>query len=246
VTAVKDRWQTTHVLDHALRTRQDRRTLAASVTEQLRQLILDGQLPAGIPLRPNQLAARLGVSVMPVREALRLLEAEGLVNFTPRRGARVAELDEEDIEELYLVRGALEGLAARLAVHNMRAEDLRKLRASYERMRRHYDAGQLDRFIREDRQFHELMYRQSCRDQLVKKILDLWDSGRRILALTYKTRAPMEAALASHAAILAACEARDAVSAERVTREHTEQAAARILAALHDEPASPSEAERHE
>jgi DNA-binding GntR family transcriptional regulator len=156
----------------------------------------------------------------------------------------VAELNAEDIEELYLVRGALEGLAARLAVRNMGADDLRKLRACYERMRKHYDAGQLDRFIREDRQFHELMYRQSRREQLVKKILDLWDSGRRILALTYKTRAPMEAALDSHAAILAACEARDSVTAERVTREHTEQATARILTALRSEAASASHAER--
>jgi DNA-binding GntR family transcriptional regulator len=88
------------------------------------------------------------------------------------------------------------------------------------------------------------MYRQSHREQLVKKILDLWDSGRRILALPYKTRAPMEAALDSHAAILAACEARDAVTAERVTREHTEQAAARILTALRAEAASASDAER--
>lgn len=80
------------ILDAALSQPADRQTLAETVTGRLRELILDGQLPPGQPLRPNHLAPRLSVSVMPVREALRILEAEGLVSFTPRIGARVAEI----------------------------------------------------------------------------------------------------------------------------------------------------------
>ena len=102
-------------LDAVLSEPEDRHTLAESITGRLRQLILDGQLRPGQALRPADLAPRLGVSAMPVREALRILDAEGLVTFKPRIGARVAEIREEDVEELYLIRGALEGLAARLA-----------------------------------------------------------------------------------------------------------------------------------
>ena len=127
------REDTSH-LDAALNEPEDRQTLAESITGRLRQLILDGQLPPGQSLRPADLAPRLGVSVMPVREALRILEAEGLVTFKPRIGARVAEIDAEDVEELYLVRGALEGLAARLAVKNLTDEDLLDLHEAFDEM----------------------------------------------------------------------------------------------------------------
>ena len=79
-------------LDALLTEPEDRHTLAESITGRLRKLILDGQLRPGQALRPADLAPRLGVSAMPVREALRILEAEGLVTFKPRIGARVAEI----------------------------------------------------------------------------------------------------------------------------------------------------------
>ncbi len=90
----------TSILDAAFRKPAGRQTLAETVTARHRELILDGQLPPGQPLRPAHLAPRLGVSVMPIREALHILDTEGLVTFTPRIGARVAAINEEDVEEL--------------------------------------------------------------------------------------------------------------------------------------------------
>jgi DNA-binding GntR family transcriptional regulator len=220
------------ILDAALSAPTDRTTLAESVTNRLRQLILDGQLPAGMPLRPTHLAPRLGVSVMPVREALRILGAEGLVSFTPRLGARVVELSEEDIEELYLVRGALEGLAARLAVTRMTEDDLVALRVAFDEMLAAQHRQDLRAFMNWDREFHRRQFGASGRPQLVSRILDLWDAGRLILPLTARTEDPMEAAIRSHRAVLEACERRDPKLAEHLTRVHTVEAAERILRAM--------------
>jgi DNA-binding GntR family transcriptional regulator len=228
------RREDTRLLDAALSEPADRQTLAESITGRLRQLILDGQLPPGQSLRPADLAPRLGVSVMPIREALRILEAEGLVTFKPRIGARVAEISEEDVEELYLVRGALEGLAARLAVKNLTDAGLLGLHEAFDEMTAARANDDFDTFSQWDREFHRRHFTASGRPSLVKKILDLWDFGRRIYALVPRTREQMEPAYEAHRAILGALDNRDARAAERHTRIHTEEAAERILAALRE------------
>lgn len=226
------RREDTRLLDAALSEPADRQTLAESITGRLRQLILDGQLPPGQSLRPADLAPRLGVSVMPIREALRILEAEGLVTFKPRIGARVAEISEEDVEELYLVRGALEGLAARLAVRNLTDAGLAELHEAFDEMTAALIRDDFVTFSQWDREFHRRHFSASGRPSLVKKILDLWDYGRRIYAIAPHTRESMEPAYAAHRAILEALDSRNARAAERHTRTHTEEAAERILAAL--------------
>ena len=228
------RREDTTQLDAVLSEPEDRQTLAASITGRLRQLILDGQLPPGQALRPADLAPRLGVSVMPIREALRILEAEGLVTFKPRIGARVAEIKAEDVEELYLVRGALEGLAARLAATNLKDEDLADLHDAFDEMTAARAADDFDAFSQYDREFHRRQYAASGRPGLVKRILDLWDVGRRIYAIAPRTRESMEPAYEAHRAILEALDRRDADDAERRTRIHTEEAAERILQALRE------------
>lgn len=229
------RREDTSILDAALSEPTDRQTLAETVTGRLRELILDGQLPPGQPLRPAHLAPRLSVSVMPIREALRILEAEGLVTFTARIGARVAEIDEEDVEELYLVRGALEGLAARLAVKNLTETDLLAVHEAFEEMGAARARDDYAAFSRWDREFHRRQFAASGRPGLVKKILEHWDAGRRIFAVTPHTQNPMEAAFEAHRAILEAVDSRDARAAQRLTRIHTEQAAERILSALREQ-----------
>ena len=217
----------------------DRSTLAESVASKLRELILQGQLVPGTRLRPHHLAPGLGVSIMPVREALRILGAEGLVSFTPRIGARVTEFSEEDIEELYLERGALEGLAARLAVMNMTPEELRGLQDAYAAMQRAEARQDLPGFMNWDREFHRRQFRASGRPQLVGHILDLWSAGQLILSMTARTEHPMTAALASHRALLDACERGDPKAAELLTRTHTEQAGERILAVRREHGPAP-------
>jgi DNA-binding GntR family transcriptional regulator len=210
----------------------DRTTLAGAVTDRLRELILDGQLPPGQALRPAHLAPRLGVSVMPVREALRILRAEGLVSITPRIGAHVAEINEEDVEELYLVRGALEGFAARLAVRNLKDSDLETLQEAFDEMAAARERNDPAAFSRWDREFHRRQFATSNRPGLVNRILERWDAGRRVYSLLPRTS--MEPTFEAHRAILEAVRNRDERAAEHLTRIHTEQALGRILASLRE------------
>jgi DNA-binding GntR family transcriptional regulator len=219
-------------LDEVLSEPEDRHTLAESITGRLRQLILDGKLRPGQALRPADLAPRLGVSAMPIREALRILEAEGLVTFKPRIGARVAEIREEDVEELYVVRGALEGLAARLAATNLTETDLAGIHEAFDEMTAARERGDFATFSLYDKEFHRRQYAASGRPSLVKRILDLWDVGRRIYAVTPPTRGSIEPAWEAHRAIIEALDRRDPKAAEQLTRIHTEEASVRILAAL--------------
>jgi DNA-binding GntR family transcriptional regulator len=112
----------------------DARTLAASITNTLRGAILSGQLAPGEALGQEALAQRFGVSRIPVRESLKQLEAEGLVEARPHRGAVVARLTVEELDELYGIVWALELLAARTGVPRMTDEQIATMGALLERL----------------------------------------------------------------------------------------------------------------
>lgn len=101
----------------------------AYALERLRQEIASGAIRPGEPLRQADLARRFGVSPTPVREALRLLEAEGTISYSPHRGATVQELSPDRIRDVYLLRSSVEGLATRLAVERMTPEALERIKA---------------------------------------------------------------------------------------------------------------------
>ncbi len=113
----------------------DKQTTAQDlVLSTMREDILSGALPPGTRLRQEKLAARFGTSRIPIRDALRALEYEGLVRSSPYRGFTVTQLDADDIEEVYDLRIVLEGHAVRLAVPLMTDEDLRELDGLYREM----------------------------------------------------------------------------------------------------------------
>ncbi len=110
-------------------------TIADRVFDQVRQSIVAGEIPPGSKISEPALAARLGISRGPLREALRRLEASNLVDRRANQGARVITLSGAQLLEIYEVREALEGMAARLAAANMRPEEVGDLRALLERHR---------------------------------------------------------------------------------------------------------------
>src|SRR3546814_12195251 len=107
----------------------DRRALPAAAGERLRELIIEGELSAGIRLNERALCERLGVSRTPLREAFRLLASEGLVEIQPNRGARVTVLSENDIRESFTVLGGLEALSGELACQNATDKEIAEIRA---------------------------------------------------------------------------------------------------------------------
>ena len=129
----------------------------------IREAIAAGDLKPGDQIVEASMAAKIGVSRSPVREALRQLEQHGLVEAVPNKGTFVAALGPEDVEEIVLLRGALEGLAARLAADRMGRRDARALEEIVQRMERHTGPGAHEEsaFIEADAEFHSALVRFS-------------------------------------------------------------------------------------
>lgn len=224
------------VLDQALGKPEDRPTIAESVAARLRELILTGKLPPGTPLRLSRVATRMGVSVMPIREAIRILEAERLVTVEPRRGASVARLTIDDIEEVYAIRSALESLAAKHGTRNIDAKDMKAMRRAFDAMVRASKAGDTGAFLLHDRQFHALLYAASGRHQLVARIDELLENGRRIVdPYVYRSWYPLKVATEAHRPILEAVERRDPALVEQLIRDNIARAGERALLAFEED-----------
>ena len=226
------------LLDTVLGAPEDRRTLTASVARRLRDLIIAGDLPPGTPLRLQALAQRLDVSVMPIREALRLLEAERLVTVSPHRGATVLQLSSDEVEEIYAMRAGLERLAAGIAAERISRESIAALRQQFDAMALAASDEDLDRFRDEDRRFHRTLYAAASRPTLYTRILDLSRSSSRATNLAYGAWRPLTLGLEVHRPILEAVEARDAELVARLTYEHVTEGGARINAAVKEWEAS--------
>jgi DNA-binding GntR family transcriptional regulator len=197
-------------------------TLAADIAERLRVLILDGRLAPGTRLRLAALAQTLGVSVMPVRDALRILEAENLVLALPRRGARVAVLSEEDAEEIYAVRAALESLAARYGAVQLTDDDIREIRGFFHLMEEDAARADLTSFIEHDQAFHYRLYSVSQRERLLLSITELRRRSHRYVPYIHRGLHDFARRLELHRPILEAIEARDVEAVVRLTRDHLE------------------------
>ena len=233
------RWEdfavVTDALEGILATPDLTLTLAESVAIRLRGLILDGTLPPGTPLRLAPLAQRLGMSVMPVRDALRLLEADRLVVVTPRRGSVVSPLSIEDAEEIYAVRVALESLCARHAAERLTDADIAALELRFTEMDDAERNGDLQSFIDADHLFHSTLYRLADRPRLLAQIADLTERSSRYLPFLYRAWQMAENPLDAHRPLLSAIRARDADLIGELTREHMEAATRRLLAVIGDD-----------
>lgn len=157
------------------------------VLASMREAILDGTLAPGMPLRQEKLATRFGTSRIPVREALRALEYEGLVRSVPYRGFTVTELDADDIEEVYDLRILLEGHAVRLAVPLLTDDDLRTLEDLYREMTA-APAGDAQLAARE--RFYIRLYSMSGHPRLVGLIARLRQEVARALRWPTLQHAP--------------------------------------------------------
>ena len=141
-----------------------RQTVASMTIEALRERILRGDYPEGEPLRQDALADELGVSRIPVREALRQLEAEGLVTFSPHRGAVVSTLSLEEIEELFELRADIECELLRRAMPNTTAEQLARATDVLDEFDAALEAGEAERWGPLNWRFHSALYAPARRN----------------------------------------------------------------------------------
>ncbi|MDQ7800923.1 MAG: GntR family transcriptional regulator [Armatimonadota bacterium] len=187
------------------------------VADVLREAILRGILLAGQQLRQDEIARELGVSHIPVREALRQLEAEGLVRLRPYRGFEVSELSPEEVEELYEIRIPLECQALRLAFPHLTDEDLERA----ERILDAIDAeGDPSAWSELNTEFHAVLYAPSRRQRLLNLIRTLRTNVDRYLRLYISVMQRKQYSQREHRKILEAVRRRDAAGAVAALEEH--------------------------
>ena len=202
---------------------------AQAVYELLRDRILNGQLEPGQPLSIDGLARELGVSKIPIREAIKQLEATRLVDVVLHVGARVAPISVAEAEQLYPIRHALSDLAVELAVTSHGADDL----AHIERLHREMEAACRARDVRRvdglNREFHLEIIRASGNPHLYDLYRDLMMRCSRFRAGVPLTQQQAAAMMPEHQAIVDAFKARDVVAGVRASRVHGERTAREII-----------------
>jgi DNA-binding GntR family transcriptional regulator len=186
----------------------------------LRENIVNGNLEPGARLVIKKIAQDLGVSDIPVREAIRMLEAQGLVTMTPHAGAQVSKFNIDDIQEIVAVRGLLEGYASRTAIPFIQGQVLDELNACLDEMKKCVEEGNLSDFGALNRKFHQIIYDQSPIKRLNKMISEMWDGSERTRAVFGLSKQRPKDSLKEHQDILAAILEGDGDKVERLVREH--------------------------
>jgi DNA-binding GntR family transcriptional regulator len=192
-------------------------TIQQAVADAVRTRIIRGELPAGERIDQDALAAEFSVSRMPVREALRQLGAEGFVTIVPHRGAIVTALSPSEVEEIYEIRAALEGVAARHASQELTDADLAGLRSILAQMRNQQD---IDRWVALNADFHDMINRASQRPRLLELIQRFREQSQPYIRLYVQRLHKSAQARKEHKAIVDALAARDPDSAEAAVRAH--------------------------
>ena len=210
----------------------DRRVLHAAVAERLRELIIEGVLAPGVHLNERVLCGQLQVSRTPLREALRTLAAEGIVELLPNRGAAVAALSRADVEHAFELMGALEGLAGELAAKRATPAEVDEIRALHFEMLAAHARRDLPAYYRVNREIHHRI--AACARNPVLAATH----GRlnaRLQALRFRSnlnREKWDAAVAEHAEMVEALAARDGARLGAVLRAHLAAKRSTVLAQL--------------
>jgi DNA-binding GntR family transcriptional regulator len=210
----------------------DRATLPATVADRLRELIIEGELPAGTRLNERALGERLGVSRTPLREAFRLLSAEGLVQIQPNRGAQVVELSEKDIRESFEVMSALEALSGELACRRISDEELAEVRALTYEMLACHARRDLPAYYRLNRAIHERI-NQAADNRLLGQVYATLNL--RIQNLRFRLNFDhdqWDTAAREHAEMVDALAARDSARMATIMRRHLKHKGEAVLEAL--------------
>nr|WP_321457509.1 GntR family transcriptional regulator [uncultured Cohaesibacter sp.] len=206
-----------------------RRTTTNIVADELRNRILNGQLKEGEQVRQEAVAHELGVSRIPVREALRLLEAEGLITLVSHKGAEVTRLKPSEIEELFEIRTMLEVWLFEHAIPSITKEDFEEAQALLEDMRR----APLKEWGPLNWQFHEALYRSAEKPTTIKIIKRVHDNADRYVRLHLSLSSDALArAHREHQAMIDAAHMKDIHLAGRILSSHINNVKGQIIAAV--------------
>jgi len=194
--------------------------LYQEVAERLRQRIFAHEMTPGTWIDEQKLAEQYGISRTPLREALKVLASEGLVQLKPRRGCYVTEISRQDLDDIFPLMALLEGRCAADAVSRARPAEIRELKSIHETLESAARDGRIDAFFEANQAFHKRIQELANNRWLLSVIQDL----RKVLKLSrlhsLSLEGRLQQSLDEHRAIMAAFEAGDAIKAEQLMHDH--------------------------
>ncbi len=208
------------------------RTMQEIAYEAIRDAVLSGRYPGGKRLIADEVAKDLGVSRMPVREALHRLGVAGLITITPHRGAVVSQLSETEIVEIYHIRAVLDGLAARLATPNLTPDDHQRLNDLLDDMAGAVKTRSLKAVLDVNAKFHRIIWKAARAPRLQELLENLYAASQRYRNISVLIPGRLDQITHDHRLIVRALARCDAAAAERYANEHHEGTARRLLASI--------------
>jgi DNA-binding GntR family transcriptional regulator len=197
-----------------------RRPLHNELVDRLRHMIIEGDLAPGEKLSEKDLCIQFGVSRTPLREAMKVLASEGLVQLTPNRGGTVARLTLADLDEAFPIMGALEALSGELACRNITDAEVARIEELHRRMVRKYEAGALRDYFKLNEQIHQMILDAARNPTLSQMQLSLSGRVRRARYMANMSPARWARAVEEHENILEALAARDGKRLAVLLKDH--------------------------
>jgi DNA-binding GntR family transcriptional regulator len=210
----------------------DRRPLHHEATARLRDMIVQGEIAPGARLNERVLCQQLGISRTPLREALKVLAAEGLVELLPNRGAVVTQLTLRAVQEIFEVMGALERLAGELVCRNATEADIAEIRALHYQMMVYYARGDLAGYFRYNQQIHLKLVESTGNATLAATYRNLNAHVRRARYMANLSRERWDKAVQEHEEILDALMKRDSARLQGLLQDHLGHKMLVVLEAL--------------
>lgn len=196
------------------------RNLYREVADRIRELIEQGTLIPGERISEKKLCEKFGVSRTPLREALKVLTSEGLVEILPNRGARVSRLTLQKVKDTYGVMAALEGLSGELACQNITDKQIEAVRELHDRMLDHYRNNELQEYFKVNQQIHERILEASGNEVLIEMYNNLSQRVKRVRYTAEMTDEFWRRAVSEHEEMIKALIKRDGKWLGQILREH--------------------------
>jgi DNA-binding GntR family transcriptional regulator len=194
--------------------------LYQEVAARLRERIYSQDLLPGLPIDEQALAEEFGISRTPMREALKVLHAEGLVVLEPRRGCFVTELDRQDIDEMFPLMAMLEGRCAYEAVRKASADDIDRIEALHRKLEDSAAAGDVEQYFALNCQFHELVQKMAKNKWLERITSDLRKFLKLMRGRQLRLPGRLQQSLTEHRMLLAAFQSHNYEAAEKIMHDH--------------------------
>lgn len=194
--------------------------LYQEVAARLRERIYSQELLPGVAIDEQALSEEYGISRTPMREALKVLHAEGLVVLEPRRGCFVTELKEQDIDELFPLMAMLEGRCAFEAVKKAKAIDIKRIEELHNKLEKHASANDVEKYFEQNCLFHELVQKMAGNKWLERMTSDLRKFLKLMRGRQLYLPGRLQQSLAEHRMLLAAFQNRNPAAAEKIMHDH--------------------------